>query len=295
MTAKSSGSAKQNPAKKGTAPQPTKPKDPAEAKPISQTTPPIEALPAIHGPHGDAPVQMFRTLVLRHLTSTLARHSAGATTRDWWTATALSVRDTIHERMIATQSVHNAQNVRRVYYFSMEYLIGRLFGNNLLATDLMETARAALKSLGQDIEVIREAEEDMGLGNGGLGRLAACFMDSLATLDYPALGYGIYYQFGLFKQQIVHGHQIENPDAWNILGDPWAVVHPEFIQEVQIYGHVENIFDDFGNSRPLWTGTRKVLGVPHDIPVAGFGTKTVNLLRLWASRDTTDIDLKVFN
>ena len=284
MTDKSKGQIKKPSVKAGVAPKPT-----------TKTTPPIEALPAIHGPHGDAPVEMFRTLVLRHLTSTLARHAAGATTRDWWTATALSVRDTIHERMIATQSVHNAQNVRRVYYFSMEYLIGRLFGNNLLATDLMETARAALKSLGQDIEVIREAEEDMGLGNGGLGRLAACFMDSLATLDYPALGYGIYYQFGLFKQQIVHGHQIENPDHWNILGDPWAVVHPEFIQEVQIYGHVENIFDDFGHSRPLWTGTRKVLGVPHDIPVAGFGTKTVNLLRLWASRATSDIDLKVFN
>ncbi len=284
MTSKSKGSAKQPSAKADPAPKPT-----------PKTTPPLEALPGIHGPHGDTPVQMFRTLVLRHLTSTLARHAAGATTRDWWTATALSVRDTIHERMIATQSVHNAQNVRRVYYLSMEYLIGRLFGNNLLATDLMETARAALKSLGQDIEVIREAEEDMGLGNGGLGRLAACFMDSLATLDYPALGYGIYYQFGLFKQEIVHGHQIENPDHWNILGDPWAVVHPEFIQEVQIYGHVENIFDDFGNSRPLWTGTRKILGVPHDIPVAGYGTKTVNLLRLWASRATSDIDLKVFN
>ncbi len=261
----------------------------------AQTIMPIEAVPGIHGPHGDNPVQMFRTLVLRHLTSTLARHAAGATTRDWWTATALAVRDTIHERMIATQEVHNEQNVRRVYYFSMEYLIGRLFGNNLLATDLMDTARSALKSLGQDIEVIREAEEDMGLGNGGLGRLAACFMDSLATLDYPALGYGIYYQFGLFKQEIIHGYQMEHPDHWNILGDPWAVVHPEFIQVVQIYGQVENIFDDLGNSRPLWTGTRKVLGVPHDIPVAGYGTKTVNLLRLWASRATSDIDLKVFN
>ncbi len=246
-------------------------------------------------PHLDDAVTIFRSLVLRHLTSTLARHASGATHRDWWTATALAVRDSIHERLIATQTVHNAQNVKRVYYFSMEYLIGRLFGSNLLATDLMETARAALKDLGQDIEVIREAEMDMGLGNGGLGRLAACFMDSLATMDYPALGYGIYYQFGLFRQEIVHGYQEEHPDYWNIFGDPWAVVHPEFTQEVQIYGHVENIFDDFGNSRPHWAGARKVYGVPHDIPVAGFGTKTVNLLRLWASKATEDIDLKTFN
>ena len=294
MTAKSSGRSQPTPAKKSSkAPQPAmKAKPPVAKRPA---VPPVETSAAISGPQDDGQVAKFRAQVLHHLISTLARHAAGATPRDWWTATALSVRDTIHERMIDTQSVHNVQNVRRVYYFSMEYLIGRLFGNNLLATDLMDTARAALKSLGQDIEVIREAEEDMGLGNGGLGRLAACFMDSLATLDYPALGYGIYYQFGLFKQQIVHGHQIENPDHWNILGDPWAVVHPEFIQEVQIYGHVDNVFDDFGNSRPLWTGTRKVLGVPHDIPVAGYGTKTVNLLRLWASRATSDIDLKVFN
>ena len=137
----------------------------------------------------------FRVLILRHLTSTLARHPVSATSRDWWVATALAVRDTIHERMIATQAVHNAQNVRRVYYFSLEYLMGRLFGNNLLATGLLDTAHAALKGLGQDFEKIRESEVDMGLGNGGLGRLAACFLDSLATMDYPALGYGIYYEF----------------------------------------------------------------------------------------------------
>jgi starch phosphorylase len=257
--------------------------------------PQLEPVPAIHGPLADNPVAIFRSLVLRHLTSTLARHAAGATKRDWWTATALAVRDTIHERLIATQAVHNAQNVKRVYYFSMEYLIGRLFGNNLLATGLMDVARDALKSLGQDIDDIREAEVDMGLGNGGLGRLAACFMDSLATLDYPALGYGIYYQFGLFRQEIVRGYQEEHPDHWNIFGDPWAVVHPEFTQEVQLYGRVENVFDDFGNSHPKWTGTRTVFGVPYDIPVAGYGTKTVNLLRLWASKATEDLDLKAFN
>jgi starch phosphorylase len=234
-------------------------------------------------------------LILRHLTSTLARHPSTATSRDWWIATALSVRDTIHERLIATQAVHNEQNVRRIYYFSLEYLMGRLFGNNLLATGLLGAAEAALKGLGQDFEKIRESEVDMGLGNGGLGRLAACFLDSLATQDYPALGYGIYYEFGLFKQSFVDGHQVEAPDNWIIFGSPWEVVRPEYTQEVRLFGRVENVFDDRGNYRPRWVDTKTILGVPHDIPTAGFGTQTVNLLRLWASKSTEDFDLAAFN
>ena len=257
----------------------------------------VEAIPLIHSPHvsADKPTEIFRSLIQRHLVSTLARHPASATSRDWWVATALAVRDTIHERMIATQAVHNAENVRRIYYFSLEYLMGRLFGNNLLATGLLDTAKIALESLGQDFDKIRESEVDMGLGNGGLGRLAACFLDSLATLDYPALGYGIYYEFGLFKQAFQNGNQIEAPDNWIIFGSPWEVVRPEYTQEVRIFGRVENVFDDRGNYRPRWVGTKTILGVPHDIPIAGFGTKTANLLRLWASKSTEDFDLAAFN
>jgi glycogen phosphorylase len=240
-------------------------------------------------------VAVLRSLIQRHLVSTLARHTGSATPRDWWVATTLAVRDTIHERMITTQSVHNAQNVRRIYYFSLEYLMGRLFGNNLLSTGLYDTARVALESLGQDFEQIRDAEVDMGLGNGGLGRLAACFLDSLSTQDYPALGYGIYYEFGLFKQVFVNGAQVEHPDNWNVFGDPWEVLRPEYTQEIQLYGRVENVFDDRGNSRPRWVDTKTLLGVPHDIPIAGYGTKTVNLLRLWSSRATEDFDLAAFN
>ena len=246
-------------------------------------------------PHPDRPEVILASLIKRHLVSTLARHDGSATPRDWWVATALAVRDTIHERMIATQGAHNSKNVRRIYYFSLEYLMGRLFGNNLLATGLMETAEAALKSLGQDFEEIRETEADMGLGNGGLGRLAACFLDSLATLDYPALGYGIYYEYGLFKQAFEHGQQIEHPDNWIIFGSPWEVMRPEYIQEIRLFGRVENVFDDRGNSRPRWVDTKTILGVPHDIPIAGFGTTTVNLLRLWASKSTEDFDLEAFN
>ena len=237
----------------------------------------------------------MQSLILRHLTSTLARHAAAATPRDWWVASTLAVRDTIHERMIETQGVHNSQNTRRVYYLSMEYLLGRLFESNLLATGLTSAVRTALGSLGVNFDEVREAEMDMGLGNGGLGRLAACFLDSLATLDYPALGYGIHYEFGLFKQEIVNGCQVEHPDRWTIFGSPWEVIRADYTQVVKLYGKVVNEFDNSGNSRPRWVDTRTVLGVPHDIPTAGFGTKTVNLLRLWASRSSDDFDLAAFN
>ncbi|HKB57894.1 MAG TPA: glycogen/starch/alpha-glucan phosphorylase [Lacunisphaera sp.] len=246
-------------------------------------------------PHPDTPEQIMRSLIERHLVSTLARHAGSATPRDWWVATALAVRDHIHERMIATQGVHNAQNVRRIYYLSLEYLLGRLFGNNLLATGLMGAAQSALTSLGQDFNKIRESEMDMGLGNGGLGRLAACFLDSLATLDYPALGYGIYYEFGLFRQAFVNGHQVEHPDNWILFGDPWEVVRAEYTQHVQFFGRVENVFDNRGNYRPRWVDTKTIVGVPYDIPTAGYGTKTVNLLRLWASKSSEDFDLAAFN
>ncbi|WP_438483249.1 glycogen/starch/alpha-glucan phosphorylase [Oleiharenicola lentus] len=243
----------------------------------------------------DSKEEIFRSLIQRHLVSTLARHPETATPRDWWVATSLAVRDTIHNRMIATQTVHNQHNARRLYYFSLEYLMGRLFGNNLIATDLLEIAESALKSLGQDFDKIRNSEVDMGLGNGGLGRLAACFLDSLATLDYPALGYGIYYEFGLFRQEFVNGGQIEHPDNWTIFGDPWEIVRAEYTQEVRFYGRVENVFDDNGNYRPRWVDTKTILGVPHDIPTAGYGTGTVNLLRLWASKSSEDFDLAAFN
>ena len=246
-------------------------------------------------PRTDPPEEVFRSLIVRHLVSTMARPANSATPRDWWIATALAVRDHIHNRMIQTQAVHNANNVRRVYYLSLEYLMGRLFESNLLASGLDEIARGALKSLGVDFDAVRESEVDMGLGNGGLGRLAACFLDSMATLDYPALGYGIHYEFGLFKQAFSQGNQIEHPDRWMLFGDPWEVVRAEFTQEVRLYGRVENVFNDRGQYRPRWVDTKTVLGVPHDIPIAGFGTKTVNLLRLWASRATDDFDLAAFN
>ncbi|MDX2187574.1 MAG: glycogen/starch/alpha-glucan phosphorylase [Opitutaceae bacterium] len=237
----------------------------------------------------------IKQAILRHLTYTLARDVHTATKRDWWIATAMAVREHVLARLISTQGVHNASNVRRLYYLSLEYLMGRLMENNLYNTGQFDAAVSALKELGVDFEEIREQEVDMGLGNGGLGRLAACFLDSLATLDYPAIGYGIHYEFGLFRQEFVDGHQVEHPDSWMIFGTPWEVMRPEYAVSVQIYGNVENVFDDRGNYRPKWVNTREVLGVPYDIPIAGYGTKTVNLLRLWRSRSTEEFDLAAFN
>jgi starch phosphorylase len=233
--------------------------------------------------------------ILRHLKHTLARDPGTATVRDWWISTAMAVRDRILARFLATQAAHNGRNVRRVYYFSLEYLMGRLLETNLHNTGLYDTVVAAVRGLGLDFVTLRDAEEDMGLGNGGLGRLAACFLDSLATHDYPAVGYGIHYEYGLFKQKIVNGQQVEHPDNWIILGDPWEIVRPEYTQRVQLYGQVQQGVDEAGKPRAQWVNTKTVLGVPYDIPIAGYGTTTVNFLRLWASKATEEFDLATFN
>ena len=237
----------------------------------------------------------FKQAILRNLTYSLARDTATAKPRDWWIATSMAVREQILARLLDTQEVHNKQNVRRLYYFSLEYLMGRLFENNLYNIGVYDEARAALKELGVDWEIVRESEVDMGLGNGGLGRLAACFLDSLATLDLPAIGYGIHYEFGLFKQTFVNGDQVEHPDNWMIFGTPWEIVRPEYTIEIKIYGRVEITFDDQGNSHPSWVDTKSILGVPYDIPIVGYGTQTVNFLRLWASRSNEEFDLTAFN
>jgi len=237
----------------------------------------------------------FDQEILNQLKFGLARDKVTASKRDWWIATSKAVQNVVIERMIKTLTTHTEGNVRRVYYFSMEFLMGRLFVNSMISAGVMKEMGEALSNLGHNIEELREEEYDMGLGNGGLGRLAACFLDSLATLDLPAVGYGIHYQYGLFKQEFRNGHQIEHPDAWMVYGTPWEIVRPEHTTEVPIYGHVENVCDDKGNSRPQWVGTRKILGVPYDIPIPGFGTETVNFLRLWESRATEEFDFEAFN
>lgn len=243
----------------------------------------------------DKSVTGLKALIQSSLKFSLARDASTATKRDWWLATSKAVQSIIVERMIATAAVHHNKNVKRVYYLSLEFLMGRLFSNSLYSAGVLDDMVHALEELGLDYEELRNEEYDMGLGNGGLGRLAACFLDSLATLDLPAIGYGIHYQYGLFKQEFRNGYQVELPDAWMQYGTPWEIVRPEHSTEVQVYGHVENVFDDRGNYIPRWVGWKKLLGIPYDIPVPGFGTNTVNFLRLWESRAPAEFDFDAFN
>jgi starch phosphorylase len=239
--------------------------------------------------------ESMKISILNHLRFTLARHPESATKDEWWTATCYAVRDRILDRFMKTQAVHHEKKARRAYYLSLEYLMGRLLVNNLHNSGLFEPTRDALTELGQDFSEIADEEADMGLGNGGLGRLAACFLDSLATLDLPAIGYGIHYEFGLFRQEFKDGYQVEHPDVWMEKGCPWEVMRPNFAQKVKLYGRVEHQMDSKGVFKPKWVDTKIIEGVPYDIAIVGYGGGTVNFLRLWDSKSTHEFDLNIFN
>lgn len=240
-------------------------------------------------------IECLKGDILDHLIRDQAHGAESATRNDWWRAVSLTVRGRILERAYEARRSGEYQNVKRAYYLSLEYLMGRLLVNNLVNLQILDSCRTALAEMGQDLENIVEEGPDLGLGNGGLGRLAACFMDSLATLDLPAVGYGINYEFGLFRQKFIEGQQAESPDEWRRFGSPWEICRPEYAVEIPLYGHVEMQFDEFGNGRPVWTGTRSILGVPWDIPAVGYGGNSVNYLRLWESKASRDFDLDVFN
>ncbi len=239
--------------------------------------------------------ETMKASILNHLHYTLARHPESASKDEWWTATSLAVRDRILDRFMRTQAVHHEKKVRRAYYLSLEYLMGRLLINNLHNSGLYASTREALGELDQDFDMIADEELDMGLGNGGLGRLASCFLDSLATLDLPAIGYGIHYEFGLFRQEFRNGFQVEHPDAWQEKGCPWEIMRPNFAQEVKLYGRVEHRMDDKGKFRPEWVDCRTLEGMPFDVAIVGYGGETVNFLRLWESRASQEFDFDVFN
>jgi len=195
----------------------------------------------------DTSVSGLKSLILSQLRFTLARDPVTASKRDWWLATSKAVQCLVIERLMATQTRHRALNCKRVYYLSLEFLMGRLYVNSFLNAGVFGNMETAIRELGLNLDELREEEYDMGLGNGGLGRLAACFLDSLATLDLPAIGYGIHYQYGLFKQEFRNGYQVELPDDWMKYGTPWEIVRPEHTTEIDVYGVVENVFDDLGN------------------------------------------------
>ena len=240
-------------------------------------------------------VAEVKNAIQRQLRLILARDLGSASKAEPWKATSLAVREMMVDRFIETQKEHSKQDTRRVYYLSLEYLMGRLLNVNLTNLKLKEPVEKALSELGFELGVLCEEEHDMGLGNGGLGRLAACFLDSMATMDLPAVGYGIHYQFGLFKQEFKNGRQIEKPDDWLKNGNPWEIARPQYAQKVQLYGSVEHSYDDLGNYSPQWTGTKEVEGIPYDLPIVGYGAKTVNFLRLWESKASEQLDFQIFN
>lgn len=237
----------------------------------------------------------LKASIVRHLRSTLGTSEQKASPEAWWKATAAAVNEQVYERLTRTQQTHFKKDTRAIHYLSAEFLMGRLTSNNLHNLSLYKTCEEALGELGLELTDLCEQEPDMALGNGGLGRLAACFIDSLATLNYPAVGYGIHYEHGLFRQEIQDGRQIERPDSWREYGNPWEICRPESVQEVPLYGYVETVFGDNGGLKKVWHAGRKIKGVPWDIPVVGFGGHTVNILRLWESRASEFFDWDVFN
>jgi starch phosphorylase len=249
-------------------------------------------------PAGDSdvrvPAQELRQDFERHLRRTLAKDHFTATDRDRYFALALTVRDRLIDQWIATQQTHHSKNVKRIYYLSLEFLIGRLLGNNVINLNLEETCRSAMADLGLDWDALRDCEVDAGLGNGGLGRLAACFLDSMSTLSLPAIGYGLRYDFGIFNQKIVNGYQVEQPDQWLKMGYPWEIAHPELSLSVQFEGRVE-VVSGPRDKEWRWVDSKNVVGMPYDLPVVGYGGTTVNTLRLWSARAAEDFDLDDFN
>ena len=208
---------------------------------------------------------------------------------------ALSIRDRLVEFWNDTQQTYHRKKCKQVYYLSLEYLIGRSLKNNLLNLGISDAGEDAIRKIGYDLEEIQELEHDAGLGNGGLGRLAACFLESMATLELPAHGYGIRYEFGIFKQQFENGAQVEAPDNWLEEGYPWEIPRWEVVYPVHFFGQVKEIINKKGNSKRVWVKTEEVLAMAYDVPIAGYGNHTVNNLRLWSAKPSKSFDFQLFN
>ena len=231
----------------------------------------------------------------RRMMYSVAKDEYTATGFDAYLALAYSVRDRIMERWFRTQSAYYTTDAKRVYYLSLEYLMGRALIHNVINLGAPEVYRHAMRELGLELETVQEQEWDAGLGNGGLGRLAACILDSAATLGLPFYGYGIRYEYGIFQQRIVDGCQVEAPDNWLRYGNPWETPRPDAIFPVRFYGRSEHYRDNDGRCGVRWVDAQEVWAMAYDTPVAGFGTETVNTLRLWAAKSSRDFDLQSFN
>jgi glycogen phosphorylase len=218
-----------------------------------------------------------------------------ATKNDYYMALAFAVRDRMLQRWISTAAAYTKQGSRTVAYLSAEFLMGPHLGNNLINLGIFDRVKQCMTELGLDFEELLRQEVEPGLGNGGLGRLAACFLDSLATLEVPAVGYGIRYEFGIFQQEIVDGWQIEKTDKWLRFGNPWELVRPEWAVEVKFGGATESYTDEHGRQRVRWVPHKTVIGVPYDTPILGYHINTANTLRLWRSEAPESFDFAIFN
>lgn len=230
----------------------------------------------------------------RNLTHRIVKDEYNSKPRDIYNALSYTIMDQLSEGWLETQRQHHFQDAKRVYYLSMEFLIGRLLKMNINNLHVNYQVQTLLSKLNFDFNTIEEMEEDAGLGNGGLGRLAACFLESMATLNIPSFGYGIRYDYGLFKQDIENGGQIEKPDKWLENGYPWEIKRAEKYS-IYFYGHVEKQYDANGKEISVWKNTNKVYAVPYDIPISGFNNKTINTLRLWSAKTNDEFKLQIFN
>jgi len=237
----------------------------------------------------------IREDIRQHLRFTLAKDEYSSTDWDNYRSVVLTLLDRLHDRWIRTQQTYYNVNAKRVYYLSMEYLIGRLLEDTLVNLGIQDVAAEAMEEVGLDYQKICDAEWDAGLGNGGLGRLAAGFLDSMATLGIPAMGYGIRYDYGIFYQKIQDGYQIEKPDLWLRYGNPWDTVRPKTQYPVNFYGKVHPWHDQEGHLRFTWENTHEVRALAYDTPIPGYNNGIVNNLRLWKAASSTAIDLQSFN
>lgn len=256
---------------------------------LAPTMPPVApATFDIDSPAHDLPA--LKRAIANKLLFTVGKDPEAAQPVDWLHAAAYAVRDQLVERWVSTTRAKRAQDVKHVYYLSMEFLMGRTFSNALIALELYDTVRQALAELGVDMDAVAELEPDAALGNGGLGRLAACFLDSMATLGIPGYGYGIRYDYGMFRQTIVDGRQVEVPDYWLNTTNPWEFARPEVNYRIQFGGHVVRHGD-----RHEWVDSHDVRAMAYDTIIPGYGTQATNTLRLWSAKATEEIDLNAFN
>ena len=237
----------------------------------------------------------LKQAVADHLRYSVARLPSLASPRDYYRALALAVRDRLQQRWMSTTQTYFDLNRKVACYLSAEFLMGPHLGNNLVNLGIEQAARAALAELGQDLDEILACEEEPGLGNGGLGRLAACYLDSLATLERPAIGYGIRYEFGIFDQEIRDGWQAEVTDKWLRYGNPWEIAKPEVVYYVNWGGYTEHYRDEQGSYRVRWVPHRVVKGTAYDTPIQGYGVNTCNTLRLWSAEAVESFDFQAFN